>query len=75
MKLILEPTDRIETIHGQPHRIWEGTTDENVPVLAYIRAVSPQTNDPEQTASLRRALKELPTPTLALMPFDIRFGV
>jgi hypothetical protein len=75
MKLTLEPTDRFETINGQPHRIWKGTTDGNIPVLAYIRAVSPQTHDPEANALFDRELKALPPGRRELVSFDLRLAV
>jgi hypothetical protein len=52
MKLILEPTNRIQS-NGVPHRVWKGETDLGVTVEAY-RAVSAQTHDP--IPALRREL-------------------
>lgn len=75
MKLTLEPTDRFERINGEPHRIWTGTTDQGVPVHAYIRAVSPQTHDPEAIAVFDRELKALPEPRRELVSYDLRLFV
>ena len=72
MKLTLEPTDRLQTIDGQPHRIWTGTTDTGTPVHAYIRMVSPQTHDPAQIAAFDRELVALPQPRRELVSFDLR---
>lgn len=38
MKLLLEPTDRIESVQGVPHRVWRGFSDEGVEVLAWCSA-------------------------------------
>ena len=62
MKLTLEPTNRIEHINGQPHRVWTGRSDNGVPVHVWIAAVSPQTHDPEANALFERELKALPQP-------------
>jgi hypothetical protein len=39
MKLTLEPTGDLVNIDGCPARIWEGTDDEQRPVVAYIARV------------------------------------
>lgn len=75
MKLTLEPTDRFETINGQPHRIWKGMTDSNTPVHAWIRAVQPQTHDPEHLANFDRELKALPQARRELVSFDLRMAL
>lgn len=71
MKLTLEPTAKIDHINGQPHRVWTGTTDQGVPVHAWIAAVSPQTHDPEANALFDRELKALPQPR-QLVTIDYR---
>lgn len=73
MKLTLEPTDRIQTVDGVPHRIWQGTTDQGTPVLAYVRAVSAQTHDEAALAVFDRELQALPAPRRELVSFDMRF--
>lgn len=72
MKLTLEATDRFETINGQPHRIWKGSNEAGTPVLAYIRAVSPQTHDETLIAAFDAELKALPAPRRELVSFDMR---
>ena len=62
MKLHLEPTTRLWAIGGVPCRLWKGTTDDNVPVHAFVLAVSPQTHDTEVNQRFEREL--LPVPEL-----------
>lgn len=63
MKLELEssPTLTDFTIGGIKTRVrvWEGHTDDGIPVKAYIVAVSPQTHDAEANARFERELVEL----------------
>jgi hypothetical protein len=75
MKLILEPTDIIQSVEGQPCRLWKGESDKGVPVHAFIRAVSPQTHDPEANAEFARELQELPKARREAVTFDLRFFV
>lgn len=73
MRLTLEPTDKIQSVDGVPHRVWKGETEKGVPVLAYIRAVSPQTHDEAANAEFARELQELPKPRREGITFDMRF--
>jgi hypothetical protein len=75
MKLILEPTDIIQSIEGQPCRLWMGETDKGVPVHAYVRAVSPQTHDAEVNAEFARELQALPPARKTGVSYDLRFFV
>ncbi len=68
MKLILESTSEVGTITvgdcSVPTRIWQGTTESGVRVLAFItRIAAPDGADPE----VLRELTEAPT-TVALEP-------
>jgi len=71
MQIKLEPTDRIETVEGLPHRVWKGETDKGVPLLAWIAIVEPQTHDAEQLASFENELRKLPC-RRELVSFDLR---
>ena len=71
MKLTLEPTDRIERVEGTPCRVWSGTTEAGVPVLAYVAVVQPQTHDAEQLAAFEKGLREMPY-RRELVSFDLR---
>ena len=75
MKLILEPTDRIQTVDGSPARVWRGSTETGIPVEAFIRAVSPQTHDPEANALFDRELQALPPARRELVSYDLRLFV
>jgi hypothetical protein len=57
MKLTIEPTGTIEKIDGVPCRLWEGVTDQGVPVKAWVRTVQPQTHDPEALAAFESELE------------------
>ena len=71
MKLTLEPTDRIERVEGTPCRVWSGTTDRGVSILAYVAVVQPQTHDPDQLAAFEKDLREMPY-RRELVSFDLR---
>ena len=73
MKLTIEPTDEFLQIDGQPFRIWRGHDEEDVPVEAMVRAVSPQTHDEDVAARFRDRLEKLPPLKQAGMVIDYRF--
>lgn len=75
MKLTIEPTDRFETINGQPHRIWEGTNEAGTPVHVYARAVSAQTHDETLLAAFDVELKALPPARRENVSYDLRLFV
>ncbi len=67
MKITIESTDTIvELRHNMqdiPARIWEGTTESGVPVIAFITRISPQTLDAEANERFATELKECRKPT------------
>jgi hypothetical protein len=73
VKLIIEPTPELQHIDGVPHRVWEGQSDSGVAVKVYVRAVEPQTHDPDQLSAFERALQALPEPIWQLVVTDLRF--
>lgn len=60
MKLTLTPTAARETVQGTPCRLWAGTTDDGVPVVAYVAVVLPQTHKPDALAAFDAALEAMP---------------
>lgn len=72
MRVTLESTTKIvtlETIGGAtiPGRIWEGTTDTGIPVVAIITRIAAETaEDPERLELFRRELEKCRPPTPAL---------
>lgn len=75
MKLTIEPTDRFESVNGQPHRIWKGTNEAGTPVHVYVRTIQPQTHDAAALEVFDRELKALPPPRRELVSFDLRMAV
>jgi hypothetical protein len=75
MKLTIEPTAEPMQIDGVPCRLWTGTDENGTPVDVYVRAVSPQTHDPERLKQFEERLKELPPLRQAGMTIDYRFIV
>ena len=72
MKLILQPTATIDTVDRKlSARIWEGETNEGVPVKAWIVVVQPQTDDPSLLAAFKEQLNEVPV-SRGLTSFDLR---
>lgn len=63
MKIALESTtELIRDEGGVPlGRVWKGTTESGVPILAIIYAVSPQTHDIDINAAFASELIEIPT--------------
>ena len=75
MKIIVNATATVDTIHGQvPARIWEGKTESGVPVKVWIAAIQPQTQDEALLAEFGRELKEVPMKR-ELATFDLRLVV
>jgi hypothetical protein len=72
MKLILTPTTTIDTIDGTVRaRIWEGTTDNGVPVKAWIATIQPQTTDETMLIEFERDLQSIRA-SRELASFDVR---
>ncbi len=67
MKITVENTDSIVTLDiggkSVPARIWEGTTDTGVPVVAFITRIYPHTHDDEANARFSAELIETKKPT------------
>lgn len=59
MMIEIHPTGIMESVGGQPCRIWRGTTDKGVPVSAWIAMVSPQSTEPQVEAEFQRELSEV----------------
>lgn len=59
MKIELEPTGTFQDVNGVRTRIWEGKTDQGVPVKAWIAMISPQTRDEAANALFARELREV----------------
>lgn len=75
MRLDIAPTDKIETVEGQPCRRWEGLTNAGTPVHVWVRMLSPQTHDHAALAAFDRELKALPPVSRQLVSFDFRFVI
>lgn len=73
MKLTLTPTPRIDRVDGVECRVWTGTDETGLEVLAWIRVVSPQTHDPEANARFEATLRALPRPRRSADGIELRF--
>ncbi|GJD92873.1 hypothetical protein [Methylobacterium iners] len=60
MKLTLEPTGQLELVQGTPCRVWSGTTDTGLQVLAWVATVQPQTHDLGKLMAFEEELIEMP---------------
>lgn len=76
MKIIIESTTKfveLQTAMSRvPARVWEGTTDKGVKVVAFItRIASPETENQEE---FQRELEETPhtTPSPEVQAFPLR---
>lgn len=78
MKVILDSTQTTLEIeidgHAVPARVWEGHTEDGVPVVAWITRISPQTHDPDANATFAHTLVETARPSLAMPagPWSLR---
>lgn len=73
MKITIKNTDKIVELdlgggHSCPARVWEGTTESGVPVLAFIARISPLTHDEAINQQFARELIEQPAPTIKSIP-------
>ena len=76
MRITLDSTKVVTDIQingvDVPARLWEGHTEDGVPVHAYITRVSPQTDDPEATAQFSRELRETARPSVTMGAIPLR---
>lgn len=70
--LTLTPTPTMRRINGEPAREWRGYDDQGVEVVAYIRNVSPQTDDDGVNAKYARVLQELGAAEAQPIAIDVR---
>ncbi len=71
MRLTIESTAEVVDIDGVTVRTWHGRTAGNVPVLVYVRSLSPQSRDPAVAAEFGRELEEIAAPrnmTVSILP-------
>lgn len=73
MILTIKPTPEFQQIEGQPHRVWEGTTDKGVPVHVYVRAVEARTHDEAELKVFELELRALPPAQKQVVITDLRF--
>ncbi len=65
MKLTLESTPTITTIDGVPVRLWEGVTQDGIPVKVFIHRIAVASD--QDHAAFERELKDMG------QPYEIRF--
>lgn len=73
MKIELKPTGIIETVNGNPCRVWKGTSDKGIYVIAYIALIGADQEhaSQEQIADFGRELQEVKVDR-NLVSFDMR---
>lgn len=84
MKITIESTERVVTFEmgdgskraSVPARIWEGHTDDGIPVHCYITRICPSIPIPDLTAEVEakftKALLECVPPTAAVTSIPLR---
>lgn len=75
MKIILDSTTKMVDLNGVPARIWEGCTQDGVPVHAYIALVSPQTVFADELRAFDRDLEASPAPSPAAEAIPLRMAL
>lgn len=48
MRATLESTSKVVTVDGVPARVWEGTTERGVTIVAFVTRVTPLDGDPTE---------------------------
>lgn len=72
MKITIEPTGVSRQVNGELAREWRGVDDQGVPVIAWVRMVSPLTHDTEVLARYAGELTDLGNAIAPPISFDIR---
>jgi hypothetical protein len=70
MKVQLQSTTQTLTLNGVPARVWEGTTEAGIPVVAFISRVA--VREGHDASEFERDLQECAPPTHDLGPIDMR---
>jgi len=60
VQLLIEATDVITTVEGQPVRLWRGTMEDGTEVDVFVARIG--TDHPGAQKVLERALREMPAP-------------
>ncbi len=71
MKVPLESTSKIITLNSAPARLWEGTTESGVPVVAFISRIAVPSGQPQGEFEKELQEHRPPRPELA-GTFDAR---
>ena len=67
MQIVLQSTTKIVNINGVPARVWEGATENGIPVHCYITRIAvPEGRPAEDYATFERELKECSAPSAAV---------
>lgn len=74
MRITLENTDKFVTVDGVPARIWEGLSDNGVPVICFVTRVAVQegVHDPEVYRRFETELQEVRPASAAAQAFNPR---
>jgi len=69
----LHSTSRVVTINGQPCRVWEGTTAQGVPMLAFVVRVAAEAGYDLEEFEADLAETQPPSDAAARFPDAMRF--
>jgi hypothetical protein len=82
MKITLESTTKMVKLLARagaepvPARVWEGTTENGIPVIAFITRIAPAIPEehltPEQDAEFQRDLQQQRSPSPEVQAIDLR---
>lgn len=66
MRITIESTSRIVNVNGHEARVWEGTTDSGIPVVALIPRIAVRdTNNKHDQVEFERELERCAMPSPA----------
>ena len=73
MKIQLESTTQITEVNGVPARVWEGTTETGIKVIALITRIAISIDeDPEVHDQFRKELSECKAPSAEVAVYPLR---
>jgi hypothetical protein len=76
VKITIESTSKIVELQGHlctvPARVWEGTSERGVKVVAFITRITPGEATPEQCAEFEADLQETRVPSSGVQAWPAR---
>lgn len=72
MKITVTNTDKIVNLNGVPARVWEGESEQGVPVYCFITRIAIQGNVKEHIEQFEAELKQVAEPSAEAQSFPTK---